>query len=191
MAARARERLFRRAALGSLLAIYLTAWPLQFALDFLRARNLLRWSMAVVFALAGAAVAAWLGRRRAGWREWAMLAGLVAAYLFLALRLRIVQERLHLVEYGLVALLFEAALAARFRAAAQPPRSARLRAAAGAFLLTFAGGFVDEVIQGILPNRQYDLRDVTMNGFAGALALVAAASLAAARGRDAARSEPA
>ena len=57
------------------------------------------------------------------------------------------------------------------------------RAAAGAWLLTALAGWLDEGIQGLLPNRVYDLRDVGFNALAGALALASAAALEAARQR--------
>jgi hypothetical protein len=60
------------AALGTLLLINLSAWPLQFVLDFLRSRNLLRLSMAALFVLSAAGMVIWLARRRAGWAEWSM-----------------------------------------------------------------------------------------------------------------------
>ena len=61
-----------------------------------------------------------------------------------------------------------------------------LRAAApAAFGLTAAGGLLDELIQGVLPNRTYDLRDVALNAFSAALAIAATIFLRRARVRDA------
>ena len=45
-----------------------------------------------------------------------------------------------------------------------------LRTVAVATLLVALAGWVDEGIQGLLPNRVYDLRDVGLNAGAGALA---------------------
>jgi VanZ family protein len=50
--------------------------------------------------------------------------------------------------------------------------SARKRSLASA-LFTLAAGWIDEGIQGLLPTRFYDLRDVAFNAAAGVLALVA------------------
>ena len=38
-------------------------------------------------------------------------------------------------------------------------------------------GWLDEGVQGLLPNRMYDLRDVAFNALAAALALGAAAAV--------------
>jgi hypothetical protein len=55
-----------------------------------------------------------------------------------------------------------------------------------ALALTAAGGLVDEIVQGILPNRHWDLRDVAVNAGAGALALAAVSVLETARRFDSA-----
>jgi ABC-type uncharacterized transport system permease subunit len=167
---------YGRAAAGLVAAIWASAWPAQFALDFLRERNLLRVTIALLglAALAGAAVA--LRRHRAAPREWATLAAVVAVYAVVALLPGVyanAQERIHLVEYGAVALLFRQGL----RVA---PRS-EARAAGLALLLTALAGLGDEVVQAVTPNRHFDWRDVRLNAISGALALAAAMALAAAR----------
>jgi len=179
--ARIEERRWWRLSLAYLAGIYLSLYPLQFALDFLRARNLLRLSLAVLFAAAAAAVAVWMRRRAAGRLEWLALAGVGAVYAALVERMTILQERLHLLEYGVLALGFRAALEARRRRGALGGSAGR--AAVGAWLLTALAGWLDEGIQGLLPNRIYDLRDVGFNALAGALALASAAALEAARQR--------
>ncbi len=155
-----------------LAAIYGSLYPLQFALDALRARGLLRISIAAVF-LGGAALAvAWGWRRRwrpAQWGVAAVGAGLFAA---IATRFDVIQERLHLVEYGLLAGLLREAWRARWAEpeGGLPPRR-RWTAAAAALATTAAAGWLDEGIQWLLPNRVYDLRDVVLNAASGLLAL--------------------
>ncbi len=87
------------------------------------------------------------------------------------------QERLHLVEYGALALLVRAAVAesVAVRALGERVTSVDIWALGAVTLI----GWLDEAVQGILPNRMYDLRDVGFNAFAAALALVAAAALRA------------
>jgi len=179
-----REAFWWRAVAAALGLILLSAWPLQFALDFLRSFNLLRLTMAAVFLVVAFAALLWLRRREAGWREWGTALGIAAVYAAIALRLRIVQERLHLVEYGLVALLFAAALSARLGAAGLPAQAVARRAMPLAFAATALAGLLDEVVQGVLPNRRFDLRDLALDALAGALALAAAGALAAARRAD-------
>lgn len=181
----AAERRAWRLALGYLGLIYLSLYPLQFALDFLRAHGVLRLTLALAFLALAGAVAALAAREGAGPREWATLAAAGALYAGLGATMEIVQERAHLAEYGLLALLFRAALEARAAAAhAAGSARARLGPATGAWLLAAAAGWSDELVQAVLPNRVYDLRDVAFNAGAAGLALGAAAARDAARARD-------
>jgi len=171
------ERRWWGAAGAALLAIYASLYPAQLVLDWLRARNLLRWSLAGTAAAVALVVAAGMLRRRAGWREWVVLGLVALVYGDYAAGMTIVQERFHLLEYGVVALLFREALAARWRD--RRPRA--LAVDLGAIGFATAGGWVDELIQWALPNRHYDIRDVATNAVAATLAITAAAVLAAAR----------
>jgi VanZ family protein len=95
------------------------------------------------------------------------------------------EEAFHFLEYGLFAVLVLGALGARRRAA--PPGGApgpRWAPAAWAVALTAAAGLVDEAIQGILPTRYWDLRDLCFNALAGVLAVAVLTAAAAARSRD-------
>jgi hypothetical protein len=166
------------AAVGLLLA---SLYPLQFVLDALRARNLLRVSIAGLFLLAAATVAGSLIRRRAPPRAWLVLVTGGVVYAALGLAMEVPQERLHLAEYGALALLLRAAFAERFAGRVGGGRGPNLD------ILTVgaatAVGWLDELVQGILPNRQYDLRDVGFNALAAGLALAFAALLRAASRR--------
>lgn len=167
------DRMERRlwwAALVYLGAIYLSLYPLQFAMDLLRRHNLLRVAIGATF-LAAAGAGLLVGVRR-GWRarQW-LVAGAGALVVgYLALRLDVVQERLHLVEYGALGLLFWAALARRDERLGRDAVVDGVRTVVLATLLVGAAGWLDEGIQGLLPNRVYDLRDVGLNAGAGALA---------------------
>lgn len=166
---RTEARLWRIAAVY-LGAIYLGLYPLQFVLDFLRQRNLLRLAIALAFG-ASAALLVVLGRR-SRWRpgQW-LVAGIGTATMCLAaLRLDVVQERLHLVEYGLLGLMAWAIVYRRDERSARPPGLAALRRIALATLAVGCAGWIDEGIQAALPNRVYDLGDVGINAGAGALA---------------------
>ncbi len=180
------ERRAWRDALCAPALILLTAYPLQFGLDFLRERNLLRKSMLAAAVIVAVATVVHFIRQRAGVREWAVLGAVGAAYLFAASRIEIVQERVHLFEYGAVALLFERALTVS--------RSERCKNSSGSWRALDAGaaalglgalvGIADELVQGALPNRQFDLRDIGLNSLAVATALIASVVLALARARD-------
>ena len=166
-------------------ALFLSLYPLQIALDFLRERNLLRLSIGASFLAVVLIVAVRMFRRRFGPREWAVLCAAGAIYLLVAAWLDVPQERLHLVEYGGLALLLRAAFAERERNRADEPGEPRQAPGVAAKSLVAAGsiGLVDELVQGVLPNRQYDTRDVALNLVAAALALAVATSLERARYR--------
>lgn len=82
----------------------------------------------------------------------------------MVLGLAIPEERIHFVQYGLMALLARRALAWHVGPARQY---------AAAFAIAAVAGWVDELIQGALPDRVYDLRDVAINAVAALLALAA------------------
>ena len=71
-------------------------------------------------------------------------------------------ERIHFIEYGLLSFFLFQAL----KHVIQMPWSY-----GATFLATSAVGVVDELIQGLIPNRVYDLRDIGINVWAGALGI--------------------
>ena len=80
----------------------------------------------------------------------------------LVLGLSVPEERLHFLQYGLMAVLARRAVA--------PWRSGWAQYLA-AVVLAAAAGWGDELVQGMLPGRVYDLRDVLINASAAALAM--------------------
>jgi hypothetical protein len=170
----AREKRLWLIAAAWLLSIYASTCFLQFVLDYLRARNLLRVSLALLFVAVAATTARRIARQHPGRREIGVLLAAALAYVALLASTRIVQERIHYLQYGFLAALYYWALAERWRSNGPLPACARRYrywpelAATG---LTAASGWIDEGIQALLPNRVYDLRDVVLNAFAGALAV--------------------
>jgi len=92
----------------------------------------------------------------------AALVVLAVAIGTLVLGMSVPEERVHFVEYGVLALLARAALAPTV----SPPRQYL-----GAWLIAALAGWGDELIQLVLPDRFYDLRDVCVNAVAALLAL--------------------
>ncbi|MFC1699099.1 VanZ family protein [Candidatus Omnitrophota bacterium] len=91
------------------------------------------------------------------------LAVLACIYAFGLSRLRLAIERVHFIEYGLLAVFLFRALRHNIK-----NRSVYLWSGITVFTL----GLIDEGIQYLLPNRVYDNRDVIVNGLAGILALL-------------------
>ena len=92
------------------------------------------------------------------------LLAVMAVFTITIYRLReIPEEALHLVQYGLLAILGYRALVHRVRDYTIYPL---------ALLLTAVVGMVDEYIQWVVPSRYYDLSDIKINVFAGLLAQV-------------------
>jgi hypothetical protein len=158
-----REKRLWAAAAVCLAAIYAAIFFARRIVDFLRARGELRWVVLGVFA-ATAVIVLWrVVRSRPGWREIAAVAACGVLYALVLSRLERHEERLHFLEYGLFAGLVEAALRER----------GVKGAGALAVAVTFAAGWLDEGIQGRVPGRVYDLRDVGFNLVAGILAVLA------------------
>lgn len=173
-----RERRLWGAVAAAVAALLAALYPLQFVLSALREMNLLRLAVGGLFLAAAGGVAAALARRRAPLGAWLVLTLAGTIYAALALAMEVPQERLHLVEYGALALLLRAAIAESVaqRPWRQPLPNVDVWTLAGATAI----GWIDEGVQGILPNRHYDLRDVAFNALAAAVALGAAAAVRAA-----------
>jgi VanZ family protein len=174
----ARERRLWITVAVAVAAILAALYPLQFALDALRSRNLLRASIAGLFLVCATAIVGALARRRPPLLAWLVLVLSGAIYAGLALAMEVPQERLHLVEYGALALLVRAAVAESVAVRRLEGRVTNVDvwSLGGVTLI----GWLDEAVQGILPNRVYDLRDVGWNALAAGLALVAASVMRAA-----------
>ena len=116
---------------------------------------------------------------RRGAPPWAYVTLVLAAvcYTLVFTSLRAARlERTHLAEYGIAAWL-------AWRAVSQHV-SGTLAAYAAAALIATAIGWGDELIQWMLPNRVYDLRDVAMNAAGAVLGVVVLAACRAERVSD-------
>ena len=88
----------------------------------------------------------------------------IVIYLFGLYHLKIPEERIHLIEYGLLSVLV-------FKALEFDLRKKGVLYVLSFFIVVIIGS-VDEFIQYILPNRVGDLKDVFLNAFSGLLGLV-------------------
>ena len=158
-------------------AIYSTLGPAQVLVTILRERNLLRFSFALLLLLIGVAIIWRWVKQPLGWREIGVWLAAAAVYTFAFFRVDSLEERTHLIEYSLVAILIYQALLERTRRGRHVPYPAAL-----AFGATVALGFLDESIQAILPRRVFDLVDVGFNTLAAFIAIIVSIALGWARG---------
>ena len=162
--------LARWALLVTLVGTYATLTVTRTLTNALRSANLLRWSVAALFG-AACVVAVLLLRRQIGqftWRLGVVVAAVLATYAAVIWPLQSPEEKVHFLQYGLIAVLAQAAL---------PVRWSTTKRACVAAAFTGCAGWLDEGIQYLLPSRFYDLRDVGFNALAGVMALTAVAAI--------------
>ncbi len=173
-----RERRLWLLVLAVIVAIYATLGPAGTLAAFLRENNLLRITIAVVLVLAlGAITWQWV-KRRPSRGEIGVALAVATVYLMVWVRIHTPEERTHLFEYGLVAVLIHLALSERLRNGRRVPVAAVL-----AVVVTALVGWLDEGIQALLPNRFYDINDVGFNALAGLMAVGASVALTRVRRR--------
>ncbi len=144
----------------------------------LRTRELFDTMFVVGFLLIWVAIGAVALRVRPGGAEIGVGLGIAAVYVMVFARMGIPEERTHLFEYSVVALLIYEALIER------NSHGRRVRAPAlVAFGAASLVGILDEVIQGVMPSRVFDVRDIGFNTLAAAMAVGAATALRRARRR--------
>ncbi|GAB4320009.1 MAG: hypothetical protein Kow0074_09990 [Candidatus Zixiibacteriota bacterium] len=110
--------------------------------------------------------------------EIGILVSVAAVYLMLFVRMATPEERTHVIEYSIVALLILEALTERRSQGRTVPAPYLL-----AILVTSAVGLFDELIQLFLPSRIFDPLDILFNCLAAVLAVTATAALRWARRR--------
>ncbi len=122
----------------------------------------LRAAMIAVVAVSAVAVMAFLLKRRGRWRlrGFLWMFGISAFTLIWMSQLRVAAEPVHLVEYGVLAVLAFRALSRHLRDGAVYPAAAALTALIGTF---------DELLQWLTPGRFWDLGDVGINAATGVL----------------------
>ncbi len=163
------EKQLWSASLLFLAFLWVSAYFVRFGVDFLRNSGILSPTVAVVFLASAAMVGSFFWRRRPPWQEWILVAFALGAYGAAFFWMDRPEERIHLVEYSILASLIWSALKVRWEK--QPPKVWR-NPALWAVLLNTLAAWSDEGVQAILPNRVYDLRDVGFNALAGVLAIL-------------------
>ncbi len=163
-----RERRLWLWALAVIVAIYSTLGLAGALAEVLREHRLLP---PLFFFLMFLTVAAIVGsglKRRPGRRDVWIALGVTAVYGMAALRMGVTpEERTHLMEYSIVAVLIYQALRERVSNDRRVPVPALL-----ALVVTVLVGWLDEGIQAVLPNRVYDNFDVFSNAVAATIGIV-------------------
>lgn len=183
---RSRVRFWLLAAVVWVSILYGTLGVVRPITTWLRDHDLLRLFLVCVVACVGALIAADLWRRRPGPRE---LSAYALALLLYAVTLadnhlyQAIEERLHLIEYGVLGWLVWRAWRARDGAQAAGPGIFALDAALSLVIVCFVG-MVDEGIQHFLPSRVGDWRDVALDALSGLLIVVSCWLVASGRRRD-------
>lgn len=116
---------------------------------------------------------------RPGRLEVAVAVGIVAVYLLVFLRIAVLEERSHLVEYGVLGVFAYAALAERASQGRRLPLPPAVLAVVGAS----AVGLLDECLQVWVPNRVFDPWDILFNVLAAGMAVGVSVALGWARRR--------
>lgn len=173
-----RERRLWLWTLAVVVGIYSTLGLARTLADELRNRELLDSLFLVGLLLILGAIVMQALRSRPGGAEVGVWLGVAAVYLMLFARMGIPEERTHLIEYGVVALLVFEALSERAAQGRHVPAPALVAIAAASGI-----GVLDELIQGVLPNRVFDPIDIGFNTLAAVLAVTASVALAWARRR--------
>jgi hypothetical protein len=101
-----------------------------------------------------------------GWKSFVLLLGILGITASILPAIRYPEERVHFLEYAVLGIMLYVALRERVQG-----RKVLLCIP----VIVFLAGLVDEIIQGILPNRVYQFTDVLMNlagGILGELILI-------------------
>ena len=167
----ARERRLWIFAVLVVAGIYSTLWLAPTLLAIVD-RQVVFWGFWIGLALIGGALLVLGLRARPSVAEIGVVLGVVGAYLVLPLRMATPEERSHLIEYAVVALLVGEALRERAARGGSVPLPSIV-----AFSVTCAIGVVDEAVQLLLPQRVFDPIDVVFNSGSAAIAVVGSACL--------------
>ena len=163
-----RERRLWICALAVVVAIYSTLGLAGTLAEVLRENHLMTPAFFFLMFLTVATIVGSGLKRRPGRREVWVALGVTAVYGMTVLRMGVSpEERTHLFEYGIVAVLIYQALGERSQNGRRVPVPAVV-----ALVVTALLGWLDEGIQSLLPNRVYDSFDVFSNALAAVIAIV-------------------
>ena len=171
-----RERRLWAWTVAVVVAIYSTLGLARTLAGVLREEGLLVVAFGLGLLLVGGTVLVLGLRRRPGGLEIGVALGVATAYYMVLVRMALPEERTHLIEYSVVAVLIHEALKERVSGGRHVPVPALL-----AVLAAAAVGAIDEGIQRFLPTRVFDLEDILFNVLAAVMAVASSVALSWAR----------
>ncbi len=113
-------------------------------------------------------------------REMAVAFGIGLVYFLTLKSIESVDERIHVIMYGVVALLIHAALLERSAHDQRIPAGFMI-----AIGITVTLGTIDELLQLLMPDRVFDVRDILFDALASVMAILSNSSLRWARSNPA------
>ena len=144
--------------------IYSTLYIMRPILNFLKMtlKGYLNLGVGVMFLIILSLVLAHIisNRERYSMSQYLWFSFISCLYGLVIYILELPEEQVHFIEYGILSALIYVALTHDIN-----NKSIYFLSA----LIVFAFGAIDEVIQWILPNRVFDIRDIVINGIAGIL----------------------
>lgn len=145
--------------------IYATLGVVRVPIAYLRSHGLLRISLGILYLICIVFLLSALSARHARqmWR-YAVFLAVAALYFGVARKVSSPEEQIHFFEYGLVGVFFARALRHRLGNGGS--------CLLAALVLAGLTGWMDEVLQGMIPNRHYDVRDIALNIVSAGLGLV-------------------
>ena len=174
-----RERRLWLWTLAVIVAIFSTLGPAAMLAGELRERGLIDGFFFFGFLLVFTTILTQGLQMRPRGAEISVALGVVAVYLLVFTRMAIpIEERTHLIEYGVVAVFIYEALTERASQGRHVPVPWLF-----VILTTALLGVLDESIQAFIPSREFDPRDILFNILAAVMAVAASAAMAWARRR--------
>ena len=152
-------------AIGYVLLIYATLGVVRAPLNYLRSIGILT---LVLYSLYGLCFGFLLfqiikSKQKRMW-ETASLIFIFFLYYLAAQKVSSPEEQIHFLQYGLVGVFFLRALSQHW--------GFSLKSYAFAFALSGVAGWLDEVLQGLIPTRYYDIKDIFLNIYSSFLGLL-------------------
>ncbi|MFA5088218.1 MAG: VanZ family protein [Candidatus Omnitrophota bacterium] len=115
-----------------------------------------------LFGFLGMIVASFFKSKKLSLGAYLLVFSVVVSYVFGLSIIRIPEERIHFLQYGLLAFFIQRAIR---------PDIKGDTAYLGTWVIVSLLGWLDEGIQHLVPGRYYDIRDVVLNSVSGLMAL--------------------